>query len=216
MKMLSLLIVSSILCLAPCLSWTADAPAPKQSSNKPKLEVLLKPKSIKRMNEDHDIVVNAEWASEKEFKFVAAMKVNATAAFARDVVRDYSVYPKMSSTIKKFEYDSKKSEISLIAEAGGFVMHSLIKVTEKFWDEIEYEIIGGSLVGFKLKTSIYSDGQKSALVLSGSHPDIKSMIPAALSLIVIPLSETVLGVAAGNFRSYIESEYTKKKDGRSG
>lgn len=185
------------------------------SPQKPKLETLLKPKTLAGMKNDHNTVVSAEWVGENGFAYVAGMQVNASSRFSRGIVTNYALYKQMSSAIKKFEYDAQKSEIEMLAEAVGFQMHSWIKVQEKHWDQVEYEVVRGNLAGFKITLWIWDQpGSKTILVMQGNHPALKTMLPSALALVAIPVSEGILGVASGNFRSYIESEYKKMRTGR--
>ncbi len=181
------------------------------SPTKPKLEELLKPKSIHRMIEDKDVTVNSEWVDEKGFQYIAGMLVSASYTFTRRTISDYSVYPKVSSSIKKFEYVEKTKMIEMIAEAGGYRAHSFIKVEDKYFDEINYEVVKGDMLGFKIITRLWKKESKTMLTMSGKLPNAKDMFPVALRLIAVPLSEMLLGVASGNFRSYIEKEYQSKK-----
>lgn len=190
----------------------ADISENEVSPNKPKIEELLKEKSLKRLLEEKDISVNSEWIDEENgFKFIAAMLVGSSYTFTRRTISDYSVYSKMSSSIKKFEYDEKKKLIEMVAEAGGYRAHSLIKVDDKYFDEINYEVIKGDLLGFKISTRLWKKESKTIISMNGKLPNAKALFPAALRLIAVPLSEMLLGIASGNFRSYIESEYQKQK-----
>ncbi len=182
------------------------------SPNKPKYEEILKEKSLKRLLEEKDVTINSEWVDQENgFKFIAAMLVGASYNFTRKTISDYSVYSKMSSSIKKFEYDEKKKIIEMVAEAGGYRAHSLIKVDDKYYDEINYEVIKGDMLGFKITTQLWKKESKTVIAMNGKLPNAKALFPAALRLIAVPLSEMLLGIASGNFRSYIEGEYQKQK-----
>lgn len=190
----------------------ADVLETNVSPEKPKIEELLKHKSLKRLLEDKDISVNSEWVDEENgFKFITAMLVGTSYTFTRKTLSDYPVYSKMSSSIKKFEYDEKKKTIEMIAEAGGYRAHSYIKVNDKYFDEIHYEVIQGDMKGFKITTRLWKKESKTIIAMSGKLPNAKALFPAALRLIAVPLSEMLLGIASGNFRSYIEDEYQKQK-----
>lgn len=180
---------------------------------KQKLDEFLKPKSIERLK-DYDVVVNSEWAGEKseDFQFINAMQVRAPIKHSYDTVTDYELYPKMSSAIKKAHLDPGKKIIEFIGEAAGYFCHSWIKVDDSKNDELDYEFVEGGLKGFKVHTTLYEDGPRTILVMKGYLPKGKSMVPSALSLIMKPVSELVLSVAAKNMRGHIEDEYEKKKN----
>ncbi len=184
------------------------------SPSKPPVEKLLKPKTLTRATEDLDVVVNAGWEGIDGFEYTGAMIVRAPIKHARQTITDYAVYPKMSSAIRKFDYDAKTKIIEMVAEAGGYFVHSWVKVDDRYWDELNYEIIRGEMKGFKVKTTLWDKGIRTMIVMQGHLPSARNIFPKALQFIAIPLSEMVLGVASRNFRSYIEGEYNKLKTAR--
>ncbi|MBI2606039.1 MAG: hypothetical protein HYW49_08160 [Deltaproteobacteria bacterium] len=182
--------------------------------SKPPLETLLKPKTLTRATEDLDVVVNSGWEGIDGFEYTGAMVVRAPIKHARKTITDYAVYPKMSPAIRKFDYDARTKIIEMVAEAGGYLVRSWVKVDDRYWDELNYEIVRGDMKGFKVKTSLWDKGSRTMLVMQGHLPSAKNIFPKALQFIAIPLSEMVLGVASRNFRSYIEGEYNKLKTAR--
>src|SRR5690349_21583711 len=75
------------------------------SPDKPEIQTILKPKSITRIMEDRDVITNSEWAGDgdEDFQFVNATLIRAPMRYARPKIMDFSLYPKMSSALKKFE-----------------------------------------------------------------------------------------------------------------
>lgn len=207
------------------LAFMAGAPATSSAAgktaaetdltpSKPPLEKILKPKTLTRASEDLDVVVNSGWEGVDGFEYVSAMVVRAPIKHARKTITEYAIYPKMSSAIRKFDYDAKTKTIEMVAEAGGYFVRSWIKVDDRYWDELNYEIVRGDMKGFTVKTTLWDKGSRTMLVMQGHLPSAKNIFPKALQFIAIPLSEMVLGVASRNFRSYIEGEYNKLKTAR--
>ncbi|MEW6055984.1 MAG: hypothetical protein AB1540_05155 [Bdellovibrionota bacterium] len=197
---------------------TAKTPLPRiarseaeVSPHKPKLEDLLKPKSIKRITDDGDVITNSDWLEDDDFAFVNGTLIKAPLRYARPKIMDFSLYPKMSSAIHKFDYDEATQTIELKGEAGGLTMHSWIKVDQSYWDEIRYEIIKGDMKGFKITAYLWENENKTLAVAKGVLPQGKRMFSSVIAVVFKPLSEVVIGVATKNFRSYIEEEYKKQK-----
>lgn len=200
---------------------TPPAPVPAPEELKPKVETLLKPKSIKRVVEDFDVITNSEWVSaesktlehsdDDDFAFVNAVLIRTPLSYARPKIMDWSLYPKMSSAIKKFEYDPATQVIEIEGEASGLRMHSWVKVDPTYTDLIRYEIIKGDMRGFKVQAYLWDREGKTLAVAKGLWPHAKQSLPAFVRLLFKPVSEVVLGVATKNFRGYIEEEYKKQK-----
>jgi hypothetical protein len=215
-----ILLTVAMLALAPIEGRAAARLATEKdlSPNKPKLEEMYKPKSIKRIVEDLDIITNSEWTDKDEFAFINGVLIRAPLRYARPIIMDFSLYPKMSSALKTFKYDPKTETIEIVGEAGGLRMHSWVKVDQRYWDEIAYEIVRGDMVGFKVKAYLWDTSSISKLGVTGKTiagakglwPGGKTALPSFVATIFKPLSEVVIGVATKNFRSYIEEEYKKQ------
>ena len=180
------------------------------SPKKPRLESLLKEKSIKRVLNDYDVITNSEWKDD-DFAFVNATLIRAPLRYARPLIMNFALYPKMSDALKKFEYDEKTQLLEVIGEAGGLRMHSWIKVDQRYWDEIHYEVVRGDMRGFKCHAYLWEKEGKTLAVATGNWPNGKKAFSSVIALIFKPLSEVVIGVATKNFRSYIEEEYKTKR-----
>jgi len=180
------------------------------SPHKPRVEDVLKEKSLKKVENDFDIVTNAEWLDNDDFHFVNGALIRAPIRISRKLMLDFSIYPKMSDAIKKFEYDPKKDIIEVIGEAGGLRMHSWVKVDQSYWDQLNFTIIKGDMLGFKIKTYLWDKSGKTLVVADGNWPKGRKAFSGVIATLFKPLSEVVIGVATKNFRGYIEEEYKKK------
>ncbi|MBI3543139.1 MAG: hypothetical protein HY075_07690 [Deltaproteobacteria bacterium] len=192
---------------------TPSAPATPSSAPsdvKPPLEQLLKPKSINKVVEDYDIITNSQW-NDDDFAFVNAVLVRTPLDYARPQMMDFTLYPKMSSAIKKFDYDPATKTIEMIGETHGLRMHSWVKVDQQYWDVIRYTIVRGDMTGFKVDAYLWDKSGRTLAVAKGELPHAKQMLPTLVALVFKPVSEIVLGVATKNFRGYIEEEYKKQK-----
>lgn len=189
----------------------ASTPVPAPDKLKPEFETFLKPKSVKRVIEEFDIVTNSDWPTEDDFSFVNAVFVRTPLAFTRTKALDFSLYPKMSSAIKKCEFDAKTQILEVVGETHGLHMHSWVKVDQTYTDLIRYEIIRGDMVGFTVNVYFWNKQGKTLTLAKGLLPHAKQLLPKFVALIFKPVSEIVIGVATKNFRSYIEEEYTKQK-----
>lgn len=203
--------VISVALVALC---AALASLPSRAAG-PAPESLLKAKSLQRILDDYDVITNSEWsgAGDADFGFVNAALIRTPLGFAQPLITDYSLYAKMSSAIKKFEYDPATKIIELEGEAGGMRMHSWLRVEQRPGDgnELVYEIIRGDLVGLKVHAYLWDRNGKTLAIARGSLPRARAMLPALVRLVFKPVSEVVIGVATRNFRSYIEEEYRKRK-----
>lgn len=182
------------------------------STTKPKFESFMKLKSLEKVVDDHDVVVNSEWTDSGDFAFVDAGLMNAPLHFVRPLVMDFRLYPKVSSAIKKMDYNPQTQIIEVEGEASGLSMHSWIKVDQRYWDEIRYEIVQGDMYGFKIQLYLWDKQGKTVALIKGLFPQGKSRLPKFVALVFKPVSEIVLSVATKNFRSYIEGEYKKKRN----
>ena len=215
-------ILSAALVLSASDSWAKSvaivAPSQKTSiarsdedasPKKPRLESLLKEKSIKRVLNDYDVITNSDW-KDNDFAFVNATLIRAPLRYSRPLIMNFKLYPKMSDALKKFEYDEKTQLIEVIGEAGGLRMHSWIKVDQRYWDEIHYHVVRGDMRGFKCQAYLWEKEGKTLAVATGNWPNGKKAFSSVVALVFKPLSEVVIGVATKNFRSYIEEEYKLK------
>lgn len=167
------------------------------------------------MNEDLNTVVNGEWTHEDmDYEYTAGMTARAPIKHVHKTITDYSLYPKMSSAIKKLEYNEKDKTLDMIGEAAGYRVINLIKVNDKYFDEMEYEVIKGDLKGFKVVTRLWEKNGRTQMVMTGHLPGARKMMPKAMALIMVPVSEMILSVASNNMRDHIESEYKKIKEGK--
>ncbi|MBI3555380.1 MAG: hypothetical protein HY074_03830 [Deltaproteobacteria bacterium] len=183
---------------------------PAPASEKVPVDTLLKAKSLARVAEDYDIVTNAEWRDD-DFAFVNAVLVRTPMEYAQPKMLDFSLYPKISSAIKKMEFNPKTQILEMIGETHGLYMHSWVHVEHKYLDVIHYEIVRGDMTGFKIDAYLWNRNGKTLTVAKGYLPHAKQLLPTLVALIFKPVSEIVLGVATKNFRSYIEEEYKKEK-----
>lgn len=193
------------------MGFCVAAPTPTPSPKKPKPDELLKPKSLTRILEDYDVITNSEWLENSDFSFVNATLIRVPLKYARPKVMDFSVYPKMTSALKKLEYNPKTQIIEVIGEAGGLRMHSWVQVDQQYWDEIAYEVVQGDMLGFKIRVYLWDTNGKTLVAAKGILPGGKKRFSSVIVLLMKPVSEIVLGVATRNFRSYIEEEYKKQK-----
>jgi hypothetical protein len=184
------------------------------SKTKPALEELFKPRSVTRILEDYDAVTNSEWHDNSDFSFINGVLIRAPLRFARPKIVDYALYPKMSDAIKKMEYDPKTGILELEGEASGLRMHSWIKVDQRYYDEINYEIIRGDMKGFKVRAYLWEKNGKTVAAAKGVLPGGRKMFTAVTALLFKPVSEIVIGVATKNFRRYIEEEHKKGSRGK--
>lgn len=196
----------------------ADTPIAKgpedASPNKPELASLLKEKSIKRVVEDFDVITNSDYLENDDFAFVNSALIRAPLRYTRPLIMDFKLYPKMSSALKKFEYDPKTQVIEIEGEASGLRMHSWVKVDQRFWDVIRYTIVAGDMRGFKIDAYLYEKEGKTVAVAKGLWPQGRKAFSSVVALLFKPVSEVVIGVATKNFRSYIEEEYLNHAKGR--
>lgn len=186
----------------------------KLSPKKPELKSILKEKSIKRVTDDLDVITNADYLDNDDYAFVNGVLIRAPMRYARPLIMDFKLYPKMSDAIKKFEYDPKTQLIEIQGEASGLKMHSWVKVNQQYWDEIKYEVVRGDMKGFKIDAYLYEKEGKTLAVAKGLWPQGKKAFSSVVALLFKPVSEVVIGVATKNFRSYIEEEYKLKKSAK--
>lgn len=182
------------------------------SPSKPALETLLKPKSITRVLEDKDIITNSDWTERDDFTFVNAVLIHAPILFARPKIMDFSLYKQMTPALQKFEYDPRTEILEVKGRAGGLKMHSWLKVEQKYWDEVGYEIVRGDMVGFKVRAYLFEREARTLAVARGVLPEGRKRFSTMVALVFKPLSEIVIHVATRNFRGYIEGEYKKGKN----
>jgi hypothetical protein len=177
------------------------------------LEQILKPNSLKKLREENEVIVNANWgeSSPDDFQFLTAMSVPVPIKFAYQAITQYENYVNLSPAIKKISYDKKNQMIELEGEAAGYSVHSWIKVENISESAINYEIVLGSLKGFKVRTRLYKKNKQTELLMTGILPKAKQMIPKAVVLIMKPVSEMVLSSAAKNTRDFIIKEYKQKR-----
>lgn len=195
---------------APPIPMAIPTPVDAPEGLKPNIEQLLKPKSLKKLFEDYDVITNSSWAGD-EFEFVNAALIRTPLSYARPKIMDFSLYPKMSPAITKFEYDPKTQIIEIKGEKAGLHMHSWIKVDQTYYDLIRYEVVRGDLTGFRVNAYLWNRDGKTLAFAKGSLPRAKQILPTFVALLFKPVSEVVLSVATKNFRSYIEEEYKKQK-----
>lgn len=189
-----------------------SAPPLPISTEKPEPEKLMKPKSLERILEEQDPVMNSEWTNDDDFKFVTGVYIRVPFEFARPVILNFSQYQDISSTIKKVEYNAAKKELEVMGEAGGLKMHSWMQVDDTRWDEIRYKIVRGNMTGFDIRTYFWNKKGRTLAIAQGVYPKGRKILPAFVATVFKPLSEVVIGVATKNFRSYIEKEHSKKKN----
>ncbi len=188
----------------------ASPPVPAPPESKAAVDSLLKPKSLTRVVEDYDIITNSEWRDD-DFAFVNAVLVRTPMEYAYPKMLDFSLYPKISSAIKKMEFNPKTQILEMIGETHGLYMHSWVHVDQRYSDIIHYEIVRGDMTGFKIDAYLWNRNGKTLTIAKGYLPHAKQMLPTLVALVFKPVSEVVLGVATKNFRSYIEEEYKKEK-----
>lgn len=181
-----------------------------QSNGIPNYNTWFKPKTIQRVLEDRDVMVDSEWVGENGFEFTSFMLTNSKSIYTQKKIRDYSIYKQMSGAIKKFEYNANTKIIEMIGEASGFRMHSWIQVYDISPDHLAFKIFKGEMVGLTADIYTWELNSKTLMALKGTITDAKKIFPSALSLIAVPLSEMLLGIASKNFRNHIEEEYKKK------
>jgi hypothetical protein len=179
--------------------------------NKPAPDGVAKPKSVKRMVEDFDVITNSEWAGDSNFEFINGAYLRVPFKYGRASVIDFALYPKISSAIKKWDYDAKTQTIEAAGESHGLRMHSWIKVDQRYLDLIEFNIVRGDMTGFKIKVYLWEKEGKTLVIGKGEWPGARLSLPTLVRLVFKPVSEIVLGIATRNFRSYIEEDYRKKK-----
>ncbi len=176
---------------------------------KPPLSDFLKPKTIELLLDKKEAVVHAQWHENGDFSFLNAVLVSVPMSFARPKTLEFSLYPRLSSAIKKFHYDPETKTIEAIGEAGGLRMHSWVQVKERYWDETHYEIVKGDMIGFKIQVYFWEKNGKTIILGKGLLPDGKKRYASGITLLFKPVAEIVLSVATKKFQSYIEEEYKK-------
>lgn len=195
--------------LAPALGAPLPMP-PTAAPDKPAFESLVKPKSAKVVLEDSEALTHAHW-QEDDFAFVNAVLLRAPYRLAMERVTDFSLYPRMSSAIKKMSYDEKQRTIELLGEAGGLRMHSWIKVDIPHKDLIIYDFVRGDMTGFKVRCWFWERQGKTLAYAEGKLPRAKTRFPGLVAFAFPTLAELVLSVATKNFRNLIEEDYNQKR-----
>lgn len=187
----------------------------EEAAPKPDINSLLKPRSVKRVEEEYDVISNSEWDGEddNDFAFVNATLIRAPLTFAGPRLTDFKLYPKVVSAIQKMEYDPRTRLLEVQGESHGLTMHSWIRVDQPSPDVVHYTIVRGNMVGFKINAFLYEYQSKTVAVANGTWPQAKQMLPSLVRLVFKPVSEIVLSVATKSFRGYIEEEYKNKKAG---
>lgn len=181
-------------------------PSERAYPDKPKLENLLKTRSIKKL-EDNEVVTNSEWLDSGDFAFVNGVVIRAPLRKARPQILNFNLYSQMSKAISKFEYNPKTQIIELVGEASGLKAHSWIQVKALYEDFIQYEVIAGDLKGFKVDAYLWEKAGKTLAIAKGNWPQGRKAFSWVIAQLFKPVSEIVIGEATLNFRKHIEKSF---------
>lgn len=193
---------------------TANALSPA----KPILSQLVTKASLAKI-ESGGTVIDTGWRKNphepasfnSDFYYLCAGPIHAPQHFSRPMIVDFQQYQKqVPSVLKKVQYDAKTKMLEIIGEVGGYQMHSVLKVDDRYWDEIGFEIVAGDMVGTTSKVFLFEKEEKTLAVFQGVYPMAKKRLPAPLSTLprlFSTLAQFAIDVATSNFKRYIEDEY---------
>ncbi len=169
-----------------------------------KITDFFKTKTLTRLVDDLEAVANAEWEAPDGYRFVNAIAINCPERFIRAHWNDLTLFPKLSSAIKKFEVDTSKRQIQVEGSAHGLQLKSIVAYDLAHKDQMRFRIIGGDLVGMTVEAYLVRYQEKNIVFGNGRLPKAKTLLPAPIQLVFRPVSEILLSAATKNFKNEIE------------
>ena len=187
------------------------------ASAQPKIETLLKAKTLKKVLEQKDVVTHAVLDSvgeeKKSYSFYSVMVIGARAALVKQALTDYDVYEKLIPFVEVSNYNLQTRQLHLIGGIWGFQMNSHIEFKEKNDRWITFTFVEGhfkSMTGEIIMQPILNRPRDETLVfLRGQMTGPKDVWPPAF--IVEQGAEVVLSYTGKKMRSQIEQMKIKPK-----